>query len=418
MSIYNKIFYNDDNQRFECSNCPDICCKSFSIKVSEEAFSAISELQIVKDLLKSSNSSFEYYSNKQFYLPEKETNGIYKCLFHDDNKHCQIHCESGYKLKPPECQLYPFSIYFDKHNNVHLEASFKCKSILENYGKKIVDIKDYIACSYLNLEYYPSNYPLYNKILSQEEVFLLADKLRTILNNNEHTTDECVFNYFGFLNNFKERIKEDDSFDDSCIFSLSKQNKLLDYPNSKISKHIGCILLANLLLYKTYNRKLSCFKNAKEMISKYIYLYKSINKLSKKLALPFQVDYINLKKASEVNFLPDKDSESLIKRYLSSSVIRHKYLMLETTNLQFFNRVILYYCLIKTYSKISASVNQRNLTQFSDILNAVSTIEFVFYHTNITLTPAKFFSNTVNTFLHKSLSQHNVVYNLIYKPLS
>ena len=416
MAIVPENILCDSEQKYTCSECADTCCKVFSVKVDEDVKFDLEKLDCVKDLLRNNNKSFERASNQRYYLPSIYDGEVTNCLFYDKNKRCLIHSNYGYDFKPPECQMYPFSVFFDSESNVHIEVSYVCKSILENYGEKIENIKHDIIKNHLNLEFFPESYPINESILSQKEVFKLAEILKENISNTDKTLDDIVLRHYLIINNFKKFYKDSSTFDEILEKSIIKADSGTIYSHRGfIYKHINIIYLVNLLLYSTYSRHNALFKNANKLLATYVKLYKDITGLSKNANLPTFQDNIDLGCIKYVKFNPDNEADKLIRRYLRSNVIKHKYLSGENFNLNFFNRVIIYYSLIKLFSTISAISNNTENTQFTDIAKSISLIEYVFCHTNTTLIPVKSLDKIISKVISMQLKDKNIVYNLITK---
>lgn len=414
MSISPEKIICEKDQKYDCTDCDGICCKNFSIKVDYKTKVHLESLEYIKNLIYETGCDFEEAPDGRFYIPTIQQDKHYKCLFYDSSEKCLIHNRNSFEEKPVTCQTFPISTYLDSENNFHIETSFRCKSILENYGNNLEDIKESLVTSYLNLEYYPEKFQLESKVIQQLEVFNLANKLKSILNDPTIPIENSVFKYFQYVKEFKNRYITESN--------ISKVIDISDNYNSFIAKHdsnqifakliIG-IYLSNLLIYSTYTRKNLLFKDVNKIIREYSKLYFSIIHMKESIHLPASGKTINLKDLSKVDFILDNRSEDLIRRYLKASITRYKYMTMESTNLQFLNRVIIYFSLIKIMSKIMSLEENQLTTDFSSISKAISLIEQVFYHTKFSLSPIKATENALNSILYKFINQENTIHYLI-----
>lgn len=417
MQLSERLIICDHKQKFSCSNCDDNCCKSFSIKIDDKTKIYLEQLDYIRDKLNQSKEQFEPTKDGKFYLPIILKDNRYQCLFYSEGENCLIHAKDGYDAKPVSCQLFPFFMFLDARNNVHIETSFRCKSILENYGTNIEDIKESIVKQYLNLEHYPYEFSLYDKLLTQEEVFKLAENLKKIINDSNLSLDETILNYFSFLKSFKKLYVNKESIDVAVEESLKTNYMETSKPRtSAISKYIINIYLTNLLLYSTYTRKKPLFKHALRVLLNYIYLYLSLINLKQNAKLPSIENLTNLRDISKVNFQPDEQTISLIKRYLTSNLIRHKYLTNDKEDLQFFNRVILYYILIKSLSRIMALSKNSYNVDYKCVADSITLIELVFYHANIPLLPTKSSEKMLSPLFCNLFNDYSMVKQLINYP--
>ncbi|MEW5820744.1 MAG: hypothetical protein AB1782_11175 [Cyanobacteriota bacterium] len=413
-----KIIY-DKKQKFSCSNCPDICCKSFSIKVDKSYRNRLIELEEIKEILKSKNKEFHKTDNNNYYLPSEYVSCENRCIFLHNEKHCIIHRNYGYENKPLDCMTYPFSLYLDANENVHIEVSYKCKSIIENYGANLEDIKDQITSQLINKEYYPEKYPLYDYCLEQGEIFKLAQKLKETINNTDYDIYESILNYVVLLSKFKEHYYKTRDFDKFLNnYHVCFDMNIYSQANNNVYRYINSLNLTNVLIYSTYNRNNPLFKDVFKLSTIFIAYYVSIFSLSNKFKLYNSDKTLNLKKLPSIDFSLDKRSDELIRRYLSSCIIRHKYLTIENKDLNFFNKVIIMFSMIRIYSKIDSLLFNNEKIIYENVLNAISQVEFVYYHTNFKDIPVMSFHKVINAFINNQISSPGTAYNVVYKGLS
>lgn len=392
----------DNEQKFECKDCPDICCKSFSITIDHQTLNNYTKLEFIQHLFIKLNKSFIKINENKYYLPISDCKNSNRCLFLDNTEHCLIHSRLSYKAKPLTCRVYPFSFYFDAENNVHIETSFKCKSILENYGKPLTELKEELAYKYINLEYYPEEYPLDNSIISQKKVFKLTDELTAILQDSTQPIEKSIKEYFEHLYSFKKQHTEVKKTGTRGFFNLSESDLL--------NLH-----LTNLFLYENFSRNNSLYQSSIRLLVKY---YKIITWLASKYKFfnPLNnTTKVNLQKLFDTSFFIDKDSEDILRRYLASSCKRYQYMSEDKENLNFFNKPILYYALIKDYAKVQAIAENRNKTSYSDIKKAISQVEFVYFHINTPIIPVKGLTKQLNLSYQEFFRTPEKVYNLIEK---
>jgi Fe-S-cluster containining protein len=411
----NKIICDPD-QKYSCSDCTDTCCKSFSIIIDQAGREKLLELNCVTDRILETNLNFEPQSQNNFYLPVIKDGESYSCLFFNHEEKCTIHATYGYNFKPAACQLFPFAMYFDLHNNIHLETSYCCNSILYNYGTNLTDIKNYLPAHYINLEFYPEKFPLYDRQIDQELIFKTASILKNILEVSDNNIDIIVFNYHQVLTAIKHRLYTNQTLT-SDIYNTDHQpqkNKI-SAANRFAAQATLNLYLTNLSLYSTYNRKNSLFHNPYKLIKQYLQIYFSFYKCSRSAHLPFLQNTNDLYRAQRMPFIIDNKSKSLIKRYLKSSVIRYKAVKQDFNDLHFFNRPILYYFMIKEISKIIALKNNRETIEEQDVAQSIYLVEFTFYHTTTPIVPAKRFEKFFKNSIHRLLNKPDVIAYLLFK---
>jgi Fe-S-cluster containining protein len=409
----NKVICDPD-QCFYCENCDDACCNSFSIIINETTKNNLSRLETVKNTIKETGYTFEELASNAFYLPVYPNNRNLQCIFYNKQEKCLIHSREGYSHKPPECQMFPFGLYFDRHNNIHIECSFFCTGILSNNGRLLEEIKHLIPSYYINYEFYPESFELKNGSLSQDDFFKLAGYLSKVISDTTISLDDAVMKYFLTLKNFLSSYNDSSDIDKILekIYILPEMNTQKAH-YQMIVDLIKSLYISKLLLFSRFNRQNSLFKKPLKIITLYFKIFSGF--LLKKNSLPENLTgyHIDFNKANQVLFDLDAESDILIRRFLRSNIIRYKYIKPDSYNLCFLNSVIIYYSLIKDSSKLIAASGNRFSTSYNDVKKAVSQIEFVYYHSRTPFFPVKTLEPVLKTFISKMLQNETIVFKLI-----
>lgn len=403
----------DREQRYSCANCESSCCNFFSVTIDEKTKNTYENDDFIQLILKNANVCFNNKDNQIYYIPKILINGQHQCVFLDENNKCLIHEEKGYNYKPVICQSFPFSMYFDSENNIHIETSFMCDGIMRNHGKLIDDIKTDLIVNYVNLEYFPRVYTVAKKLLQQQDLFLLVDELKMILDDNSLSLNETINKYAKFVYAYKKTYKEKGTVN---IASLKEKldNLIIENSTEKANYHnVLNVYLSSLLLYADYKPDNLLYKNPYKLLYSYIYLFIVLSLKSKKIILPYGSKTLNLSSLNKVKFTHTPHIDSLMRRYLKSNVFRYKYVVKGNDNLTFLDLVIVFYFLIHMYSKILAIASNKEEINNEIIEKTIKTIEYVFYHLNTTVIPSKIINYFVLGFVNKILYKINIVNDLI-----
>lgn len=403
MSVIIRDIVCDNEQRYACSNCGAFCCNNFSVTIDEETKSKYEDDDFLQKIIKKANVKFKKKDNKSFYIPKVFEKSEYKCVFIDNNNLCHIHKEKGYSFKPVTCQYFPFSLYFDIDNNIHIETSFVCESILENNGSLVEDFKTDLIANYVNLEYFPRVYKIKHSFLPQQKLFLLITELKNILDDTTISLNDSILCYSKLLHCYKESFIKYNTTDISALKGRIKDNKNCKSLNIKQHGYIINVYLASLLLYSSYRVEKPLFKNPYRLLYVFVALFAGLSLNSKRLVLPNGFKPFNLNSLNKVKFNHNNKIDLLIRRYLKSSILRYKYTVNTSDDLFFLNNVIIYFHLIHIYSKIQVIVMNKDEVDYETVKQSIKTIEYVFYHLNSSVVP----SNIINSLV---ISHINTVF--------
>lgn len=225
---------------FTCQLCGECCC-AWNLPIDNILYEKLIKIDWIVKLLNENNLNFNLIDN-QIYIPKKD--GI--CIFLAQNKLCMLHND----LKPNECKRFPFAIALDKTNNIYLDTSFFCKSIVNSTGEIVSDsVKEYLVSNF-DFFNFPDKISFSRNVLVNNELYKeIIDKLLTFLyfeliETDIHTWGNVLFKGFELLKTMERTLKQKKS-----IANINEKN--LD--NCKISSvDLKLHIITSFLVRKKY----------------------------------------------------------------------------------------------------------------------------------------------------------------------
>lgn len=340
------------------------CCGAWNLPVSNKLKDKLLTYNWVLELLQHKKTQF-IFKNNEFCLPKK--NGI--CIFMDTKDNlCLLHKRLGESLKPKECNRFPFAFAKDKNNNLYIDTSFYCKSIVRNEGE---NIKHFLSDEFI------SSFDLFEfpeKVLLSPELsidYSILNNIRINLSNylidnfnNETINNYDIVLYRGFI-----ALK--------YIEKTLINNMEINF--TQIFKDCDSLAINKKKLIGKLNFLTTLFIRKNSIIAGLICLKLKYSKYIE----PIIAEPIDLKKLEKTTISEYDDSKKLIKHYLIDIINRKILLAHKHSAIGIFTATIIAYSFIIWYSKALAVVDGKSQVEQFHIELAIRITERYYIGHNV-----------------------------------